>query len=179
MKAAFTWVNIRRTNYHHNRRGNSQPRHALTSNTTAINIVMLPPWVFEIKTTSVVSQRAGCRCHFISDDTALKTDRTTLRQQYGLWVMGAQGFLGIIFFMSWLSHFSSSLSFQAALLPKTFFAISFTSCFLLYICLQTFPRCVAHVSTLLLLHYLGFHTKFWSWQIKQTQNHNSKRKKEL
>ena len=44
MKASFTWENIRRTNYHHNRRGNSQPRRALTSNTTAINIVMLPPW---------------------------------------------------------------------------------------------------------------------------------------
>lgn len=56
MKASFTWEHIRRTNYHHNRRGNSQPRCALTSNTTTINIVMLPPRVFEIqnKTTSVV-----------------------------------------------------------------------------------------------------------------------------
>lgn len=43
MKASFSWENIRRTNHHHNRRGNSQPRRALTSNAATINIVMLPP----------------------------------------------------------------------------------------------------------------------------------------
>lgn len=75
MKASFTWENIRRTNYHHNRRGNSQPRHALTSNTTTINIVMLPPWVVKIKkkTTSVVRTRDDCRWHLIWEGAAFKS----------------------------------------------------------------------------------------------------------
>lgn len=67
MKAPFTWENIRRTNYHHNRRGNSQPWHALTSNTTTINIVISLPWNQEQD-----QQRAGCRYHFIWDKCRFK-----------------------------------------------------------------------------------------------------------
>lgn len=43
MKASFTWWNFGRTNWDHNRRRNSRPQRALTSNATAINTVKLPP----------------------------------------------------------------------------------------------------------------------------------------
>lgn len=54
MKASFSWENIRRTNHHHNRRGNSQPRRALTSNAATINIVMLPPRAPKIRNKTAV-----------------------------------------------------------------------------------------------------------------------------